>query len=863
MDLLERPQYLAALDEYAGAAAAGSGRLVLLSGDPGIGKTALVDAFRDQHPELTWLWGACDASFTPRPLGPLFEIATAAGGELADLARREPSRNELFAASVTHLGATEPVVIVVEDLHWADEATLDWLSYLGRRVGRTRALVIVTYRHTEAARDPILTAVIGRIATHGSTRRMLLPPLSAAATGRLAAEQGLDPEQVFRISGGNPFYVRELLSDPGRSVPASVSDVVRARVGRHSAAAQRLLAAAAVMGRPAPADLLARVAGVESATIGECAASGTLVAEDGRYAFDHELTRLAVVQELPEHQATELHRAAFALLSQEAGDHAELAYHAERTGDARATFDHAIAAAEEAKRFHSVREAAAQLQRALAVGDAVDVAPGARADILDDLTRLLCLSDHAEAALSANVEAVRIRQRAGDVRALVATLTNRVSCLRQLTRPRETRAAASELLALTTDLPGSAERGWALAHHGYVGGGDLDARLEELDEAVQLGHDIGDADIVAHALQTRGALLESRGDAGIADVERALRIARGSGSDAQAARAFATLYELAVARLQHNAYEWAWAEGMRWCEENQMRTWGLRLSATRSQVLLRRGRLDEAVALARRLLTQEISASNRIHLLAPYLASRVRRGHAGVLEDLVAARALAGGSEEARLQLPLETALCELAWLGGDPSLVDESVLNIFIDTDGTEPWLRAELAVGLARLGLLDDAPANPPSPYREEIEGEHRGAADAWRKLGCPYEAALALAGADDPTLLEEALATFEELRAEPAAAAVRRRLREAGGPVVRGPRRSTRSHPAGLTPREAEVLELVAEGLTNAQIAERLVLSQRTVDHHVSAVLAKFGVDNRADAVRRAADASPTTWASAPPT
>jgi DNA-binding CsgD family transcriptional regulator/tetratricopeptide (TPR) repeat protein len=857
VDLLERESYLTALDEYAEAASAGNGRLVLIAGDAGIGKTALVDAFRDQHPELVWLWGACDASFTPRPLGPLFEIATAAGGDLATMSRLEPDRNELFAASVAHLEAAQPVVMVVEDLHWADEATLDWLSYLGRRVGRTRALVVVTYRHAEAAADPILTAVMGRIATHGSTRRMLLPPLSAAATGRLAAEQGLDPEQVFLVSGGNPFYVRELLADPGHHVPASVSDVVRARVGRHSAPAQRLLAAAAVVGRPAPAGLLARVAGVETATIDECVASGTLVTEDGRYSFDHELTRLAVAQGLPDHQATNLHRAAFALLSQAAADHAELAHHAERTGDARATFDHALAAADDAKRFHSVREAAVQLERALSVGNAVDLAADRRAYILDDLTRLHGLSDHWEAALAANVEAVRIRQRAGDVRALSTTLRNRVLCLWRLARPRETLVVASELLALTGDLPGTAERGWALAYHGYVAGGDLDARIEELDEAVRLGQELGEADIVAHALQTRGTLLESRGDAGMADVERALRIARGSGSDGQAARAFANLYELSVSHLQHDAHEWVWAEGMRWCEEHQMRTWGVSLSATRAQALLRRGRPDEAVTLARRLLAQPISTINRIHLLAPHLTSQVRRGHVGVLEDLLAARELAAGSGEACWQIPIATALCELAWLSEDPSLADERVLRVYADTHGTEPWLRGELAVGLMRLGLLATPPVEPPSPYREEIDGDHRGAADALRKLGCPYEAAMALAGSDDPALLEEALATFIELRTEAAAARVRRRLRDAGArSVVRGPRKTTQSHPAGLTAREAEVLTHLAEGLTNAQIAERLVLSQRTVDHHVSSVLAKFGVDNRADAVRRAAEVRPAT-------
>ncbi len=429
-------------------------------------------------------------------------------------------------------------------------------------------------------------------------------------------------------------------------------------------------------------------------------------------------------------------------------------------------------------------------------------------------------------------------------------------CLWRLARPRETLAAASELLALTEALPGTAERGWALAYHGCVTGGDHDVRLAELDEAVELGHRLGVADIVAHALQTRGTLLESRGDAGLPDVERALRIARGSGSDAQAARAFANLYQLAVEHLQHDAHEWVWAEGMRWCEEHQMRTWGVSLSATRAQALLRRGRLDDAVALARRVLAQEISTVNRIHLLVPYLTSRVRRGHAGVLEDLLAARDLAAACGEACWQLPMATALAELAWLTDDPALADEGVLSIYADTDGVQPWLRGELAVALARLGLLGAPPTDPPSPYREELEGDHRGAADAWRRTGCRYEAAVALASSDDPALLEEALTTFNELRAESAADRVRRRLRDVGGSVVRGPRRTTRSHPAGLTAREAEVLAHLAEGLTNAQIAERLVLSQRTVDHHVSAVLAKLGVDNRADAVRRAAELTNAT-------
>ena len=141
-------------------------------------------------------------------------------------------------------------------------------------------------------------------------------------------------------------------------------------------------------------------------------------------------------------------------------------------------------------------------------------------------------------------------------------------------------------------------------------------------------------------------------------------------------------------------------------------------------------------------------------------------------------------------------------------------------------------------------DAEHELPPPYSLEVAGEYAAAAEAWHDIACPFEEAVALTETGEPDSMRQALEIFANLGTEPATAIVRRRLREAGvyTQAPRGPRSSTRSHPAGLTAREAEVLDVLREGLTNAEIAQRLYLSPRTVDHHVSSILAKLGVSTR---------------------
>jgi DNA-binding CsgD family transcriptional regulator len=199
-------------------------------------------------------------------------------------------------------------------------------------------------------------------------------------------------------------------------------------------------------------------------------------------------------------------------------------------------------------------------------------------------------------------------------------------------------------------------------------------------------------------------------------------------------------------------------------------------------------------------------------------------------------------------------ARAEAAWLGGDAGRAAGEVEGIYARAiDSKHPWLVGSLAYWRWRTARLGSASSHIAigSPFALQIDGRWQEAAADWHTRGCPYEAADARASGDDPEALRRALADLEGLGARPAAARVSRRLRELGiRDIPRGPRPTTRANPAQLTAREAEVVRLVAQGLRNGEIAERLSVTAKTVDHHVSAALAKLGARSRLEAVREAA-------------
>src|SRR5262245_59836447 len=287
MHLVERDDLLARLDGWSREAET-TGRLVLIGGEAGAGKTSLARAFVEERSDgFRVLWGACDPLSTPRPLAPFRDMAP-----LAETLEEERDKHGLLTALLGELSVE--TVMVVEDAHWADGATLDALRFIGRRVTGTRSVVLVTYRDDEVGADHPLRAVLGDLATAPGCERLHVPPLTPEGIRALTAGAALDADHLHRVTGGNAFYVTEVLASRDWSVPLSVTDAVLARVSRIPADARALVDLVSVAPGGLEPDIAEGMLGGVGAALDEAVGRGVLVLSGPRVTFRHELARLAI-----------------------------------------------------------------------------------------------------------------------------------------------------------------------------------------------------------------------------------------------------------------------------------------------------------------------------------------------------------------------------------------------------------------------------------------------------------------------------------------------------------------------------------------------------------------------------------------
>ena len=525
--LLEREDALTSLRSALQSAEAGEGRLVFVAGEAGVGKSSLVRALcADLGPRVRLLTGGCDPLFTPRPLGPLADVAAQTGGGLSDLVDSGAPPHLILRALVDTLDVGR-TVLVLEDVHWADEASLDVLRLLGRRVADLPVLLIATYREDEIDTTHPLRLVLGDLVRLHTTSRVRVDPLSEKAVAVLAAPTGIDPTGLYHSTGGNPFFVTEVLATPGEAIPATVRDAVLARSAGLSEGGRKLLEAVAVV-RPSADIWLLEALEDDISDLDECLELGMLRPTGTGVAFRHELARLAVETSLRPDRLLALHRRALVALAHPPSgplDVERLAHHADAAGDGHAVLEYAPGAAARAAAAGAHREAASQYERALRFADGLR--PDERARLLRLWSHECYLTDQPE-AITALEEAIDCFRKVGDARREGATIRALSNILWCPGRVPEAYARAQEALDVLEALPPSRELAWAYATTAShrKDADETAAAIEWGTRALELAEEVGEAEAYVHALNTIGTAEAYAGiPGGVEKLERSLACA--------------------------------------------------------------------------------------------------------------------------------------------------------------------------------------------------------------------------------------------------------------------------------------------------------------------------------------------------
>ncbi|KQS71398.1 LuxR family transcriptional regulator [Rhizobium sp. Leaf371] len=871
--LLEREDATQTLLTTLRDASAGRGRVVVIEGEPGIGKTALLQSFDalvgDTH-SVHWGWN--DPLATPRPLGALQDMTAITDTDVGEMLRRGASPEAIFSSVLNALvRAPQSIVLIFEDLHWADTATLDLIRFLGRRISLLKAMIVLTIRRTDVDRNHPAIHLLGDLP---SVTRIAMEPLSREAVEALAGE-GQDGHSVFMTTGGNPFFVMELLADGNRGeghLPVSVRDAVWARWSRLPPAMREFLDIVSILPGGASAAMVPALTGEDAEELAlQCVERGLLRWDEmGTLVFRHELARQATLERLSPASQRALHARMediFAAMPASDSDPSILAqrlHHITLSGNIAGVLDLAPKAAAQAALLGAHLQAATHLTTALA--HVALAPPPIAAQIYEDWAHetFLAGSVSSEETMRAYTFAISLWRSQGQIEKVGLNLCR---LARLHWRRGETDLAVSYTEQAVRELEGRPpSNDLALA---YSTRSQLLMLQDRFDEAIvwgrramELSDKLGQVETRIHALNNVGTSLAFAGQVGgDALLEESLALALEYGFHDHASRAYTNLSECCMLFRDFSRADRLMTEGIAFCVQHDLDAAAHYLLGHHAQLRMEQGRLQEALMIAEGVMSKE--GYPRVMLLpALSVLARVKM-RLGLPDgfDLLA-NALEAGQTTGEPQriIPVRLALTEAAWLRGAPDEAKDHVNALLaMSVKQFSSWDLGELHVWRTRLSLpisKGGMEADLPAPRAAELAGDFDRAAELWFALEQPYEGALSLmqvTGEAAAAALSRAVTILDGIEAR-LAAGFARTLAERMGVGSRLPRRrrgsyaAARLHPLGLTSSEQKVLALLVQGLGNKEIARALSRSQRTIEHQVSSVLGKFNAGNRMEVLLR---------------